>query len=171
MRPAARRPSLAAAAWRPGAVWATARPLRPLPRRPTYQPALAPARPAVVTLPQPQPAAQPAAPQQQQQQQASLQRQQQQQQTQFQETPLSAEALWLVLLSTAVAFICSIDRAAMSVTILPMSEQFQWDAAVKGAVSSAFFAGYTVRGGSVLYAGVRARVNIFGLCTQGRQLL
>lgn len=57
------------------------------------------------------------------------------------EKPLSAEALTLVLLSTAVAFICSIDRAAMSVAILPMSEQFAWDDGAKGAVSSAFFAG------------------------------
>lgn len=63
------------------------------------------------------------------------------------ETPLSREALTLVLLSTAVAFICSIDRAAMSVAILPMSEQFAWDDAAKGAVSSAFFAGERWRGG------------------------
>ncbi|KAI7839971.1 hypothetical protein COHA_006292 [Chlorella ohadii] len=60
------------------------------------------------------------------------------------EKPLSTEALTLVLLSTAVAFICSIDRAAMSVAILPMSEQFAWDDAAKGAVSSAFFAGYMI---------------------------
>ena len=57
------------------------------------------------------------------------------------EAPLSREALTLVLLATAVSFICSIDRAAMSVAILPMGEQFGWDDAAKGSVSSAFFAG------------------------------
>ena len=45
---------------------------------------------------------------------------------------------------TAVAFICSIDRAAMSVAVLPMSSQFGWDDGTKGAVSAAFFAGYMV---------------------------
>jgi len=44
-----------------------------------------------------------------------------------------------------VSFICSIDRAAMSVAILPMSEQFQWDDSIKGVVSASFFAGYMVR--------------------------
>lgn len=57
------------------------------------------------------------------------------------DSPLAREALTLVLLATAVSFICSIDRAAMSVAILPMGEQFGWDDAVKGSVSSAFFAG------------------------------
>jgi len=41
--------------------------------------------------------------------------------------PLPNEALALVLLTSAVTFICSIDRAAMSVAILPMSEAFKWD--------------------------------------------
>lgn len=35
----------------------------------------------------------------------------------------------------------------MSVAILPMSEQFAWDDAAKGAVSSAFFAGERAWGG------------------------
>lgn len=73
-----------------------------------------------------------------------LERQQQQQQESAEEAPLSRDALTLVLLATAVSFICSIDRAAMSVAILPMSEQFHWDDSIKGAVSSAFFAGYMV---------------------------
>lgn len=60
------------------------------------------------------------------------------------ELPLPSEALALVLLTSAVTFICSIDRAAMSVAILPMSEAFKWDDGVKGAVSAAFFAGYMI---------------------------
>lgn len=57
---------------------------------------------------------------------------------------IPAEALTLVGLTSAVSFICSIDRAAMSVAILPMSVAFDWDDSVKGAVSSAFFAGYMI---------------------------
>lgn len=68
----------------------------------------------------------------------------QQQQAAAQDNPLSRDALVLVLLATAVSFICSIDRAAMSVAILPMSDAFGWDDSVKGSVSSAFFAGYMV---------------------------
>eukprot|EP00887_Chlorella_sp_A99_P003196 scaffold9.g3196.t1 len=58
------------------------------------------------------------------------------------DVPLSAEGLRLVALCAAVAFICSIDRAAMSVALLPMSAQFGWDDGTKGAVSAAFFGGY-----------------------------
>jgi ACS family sodium-dependent inorganic phosphate cotransporter len=54
------------------------------------------------------------------------------------------EVATLVALATAVSFICSIDRAAMSVAILPMSVDFAWDDGVKGAVASSFFAGYMV---------------------------
>lgn len=64
--------------------------------------------------------------------------------TKHNEVTLGAEALTLVGLSTAVAFICSIDRAAMSVAILPMSETFNWDNSVKGSISAAFFVGYMV---------------------------
>lgn len=72
------------------------------------------------------------------------QRAQQQGKGKEQEASMSQEALTLVLLATAVSFICSIDRAAMSVAILPMSEQFHWDDSTKGVVSSAFFAGYMI---------------------------
>ena len=48
----------------------------------------------------------------------------------------------LIALTSAVSFICSIDRAAMSVAILPMSTAFDWDDGAKGAISSSFFAGY-----------------------------
>lgn len=50
----------------------------------------------------------------------------------------------MVLLSALVAVICSVDRAAISVTILPMSAEFLWDDSTKGLISSAFFIGYTV---------------------------
>jgi ACS family sodium-dependent inorganic phosphate cotransporter len=54
------------------------------------------------------------------------------------------EILLLVGMITAVSFVCSVDRAAMSVTIMPMSQQFGWDSSVKGAVSSSFFVGYMI---------------------------
>jgi len=56
----------------------------------------------------------------------------------------SLEMYLLIGMATAVCFVCAIDRAAMSVTILPMSQYFHWDESVKGSVSSAFFAGYMV---------------------------
>lgn len=49
----------------------------------------------------------------------------------------------LVILCAAVALICAVDRAAMSVAILPMTEAFGWTDSEKGAVASAFFFGYT----------------------------
>eukprot|EP00191_Tetraselmis_sp_GSL018_P010574 CAMPEP_0177613374 /NCGR_PEP_ID=MMETSP0419_2-20121207/21916_1 /TAXON_ID=582737 /ORGANISM="Tetraselmis sp., Strain GSL018" /LENGTH=272 /DNA_ID=CAMNT_0019110017 /DNA_START=304 /DNA_END=1119 /DNA_ORIENTATION=+ len=50
----------------------------------------------------------------------------------------------LVSLCTLSSIICTIDRAAMSVAIIPMAGEFAWTEQVKGAVSSAFFAGYTL---------------------------
>ncbi len=41
----------------------------------------------------------------------------------------------LAAMCAIVAVICAIDRAAMSVAILPMSEQYQWGDSVKGAVN------------------------------------
>ena len=58
------------------------------------------------------------------------------------ELPVSPIAL--IALTSAVSFICSIDRAAMSVAILPMSANFGWDDGAKGAISSSFFAGYMI---------------------------
>ncbi|KAI8462854.1 MAG: major facilitator superfamily domain-containing protein [Monoraphidium minutum] len=40
--------------------------------------------------------------------------------------------------------ICAIDRAAISVAILPMSDEYGWSDTTKGAINSAFYAGYTV---------------------------
>lgn len=48
----------------------------------------------------------------------------------------------LVALSGLVAVICSVDRASISVAILPMSAEFLWDDSTKGLISSAFFVGY-----------------------------
>lgn len=50
----------------------------------------------------------------------------------------------VVALCAAVSLICSIDRASISVAIVPMGEQYGWSDSAKGAISSAFFAGYTI---------------------------
>ena len=50
----------------------------------------------------------------------------------------------VVGLCAAVSLICSIDRASISVAIVPMAEQFGWSDSVKGAISSSFFIGYTI---------------------------
>jgi hypothetical protein len=61
-----------------------------------------------------------------QQQEAPALQQQQQPTTQW---------YTVVGLSALVALICSVDRAAISVTILPMSEQFGWSDSTKGAIN------------------------------------
>jgi len=50
----------------------------------------------------------------------------------------------VVGLCAAVSLICSIDRASISVAIVPMAEQYGWSDSAKGAISSSFFAGYTI---------------------------
>ncbi|KAL3143287.1 hypothetical protein ABBQ38_002129 [Trebouxia sp. C0009 RCD-2024] len=50
----------------------------------------------------------------------------------------------VVALCAAVSLICSIDRASISVAIVPMAEQYGWSDSVKGAISSSFFLGYTI---------------------------
>lgn len=42
---------------------------------------------------------------------------------------------YAVGLSAIAALICSVDRAAISVAILPMSEQFGWSDSTKGAIN------------------------------------
>ncbi|KAG2489984.1 hypothetical protein HYH03_011613 [Edaphochlamys debaryana] len=50
---------------------------------------------------------------------------------------------WTVVAMCFVAFVlCNLDRVNMSVAILPMSQQFGWDAATMGLVNSSFFWGY-----------------------------
>jgi sugar phosphate permease len=48
----------------------------------------------------------------------------------------------LVGMCALAGFICYIDRVAISVTILPMAEEFGWDRSVQGLVLSSFFMGY-----------------------------
>lgn len=48
----------------------------------------------------------------------------------------------LVMLSMVAVFICYIDRIAMSVTIIPMAEQYGWGPETQGRVLSSFFVGY-----------------------------
>ena len=50
----------------------------------------------------------------------------------------------VVALCAAVSLICSIDRASISVAIVPMGEQYGWSDSAKGSISSAFFAVYTI---------------------------
>lgn len=65
--------------------------------------------------------------------------------------PLSADAdpsassnnRWYIVVALAAlsALVCAIDRAAISVAILPMSETYGWSDTTKGAINSAFYAG------------------------------
>jgi hypothetical protein len=41
----------------------------------------------------------------------------------------------VVVLCTLVSNICSIDRTAMSVAVLPMAQEYKWADTVKGAVN------------------------------------
>lgn len=45
-------------------------------------------------------------------------------------------------MSFAAVFVCYIDRVNISVAILPMAEEFGWDASTQGAILSSFFFGY-----------------------------
>ncbi|CAG9467851.1 unnamed protein product [Pedinophyceae sp. YPF-701] len=61
-----------------------------------------------------------------------------------QDAETRSQQIRLVGLCALVALICAVDRAAMSVAILPMTDEFGWSDADKGAISAAFFMGYTV---------------------------
>jgi len=50
----------------------------------------------------------------------------------------------LIGLCFFATFICYIDRAVISVTIIPMAEYFGWDRATQGFVLSSFFVGYLI---------------------------
>lgn len=53
--------------------------------------------------------------------------------------------MWVVVaLCCMVAFICYIDRAAISVAMIPMGLEYGWNDHTKGAVNSVFFVGYTI---------------------------
>lgn len=50
----------------------------------------------------------------------------------------------VVLLSFCAVFVCYIDRVNISVAIIPMAEQYGWDAGVQGWILSCFYFGYMV---------------------------
>ncbi len=63
--------------------------------------------------------------------------------------PISLSRYWprrysVVFLSAVAIFICYIDRANISVTILPMAAEYGWDDRTQGFVLSSFFLGYLV---------------------------
>lgn len=60
------------------------------------------------------------------------------------ETSGSFQGAAIVILCFLVTVICALDRAAMSVAILPMSDEFGYSDADKGIISSAYFWGYVV---------------------------
>ncbi|CAD7695363.1 unnamed protein product [Ostreobium quekettii] len=50
---------------------------------------------------------------------------------------------WTIVgLCCAAFMLCNMDRVNMSISILPMSDEFQWNSQVKGLVQSSFFWGY-----------------------------
>jgi len=47
---------------------------------------------------------------------------------------------WTVVGLCFIAFmLCNMDRVNMSISILPMAEEFNWDSQLKGIVQSSFF--------------------------------
>jgi MFS family permease len=50
---------------------------------------------------------------------------------------------WTVALSTVAILICYADRSNVSVAILEMARQFDWDDSFKGTILSVFFLGYS----------------------------
>lgn len=81
----------------------------------------------------------------QQQQQQSIQQQQQPASSLAQPAPKKDTGWYYAVgLSAIAALICSVDRAAISVAILPMSEEYGWSDSTKGAINSAFYVGYTI---------------------------
>uniref|UniRef100_A0A7N0UTX4 Major facilitator superfamily (MFS) profile domain-containing protein n=1 Tax=Kalanchoe fedtschenkoi TaxID=63787 RepID=A0A7N0UTX4_KALFE len=50
---------------------------------------------------------------------------------------------WLIVLLCFAAFLlCNMDRVNMSIAILPMSQEFNWNSATVGLIQSSFFWGY-----------------------------
>ena len=48
----------------------------------------------------------------------------------------------VILMCFAATFVCYIDRVNISVAIIPMAEQFDWDITTQGAILSSFYIGY-----------------------------
>lgn len=62
------------------------------------------------------------------------------------ETP-SQPGFWqsrytVIAMCFAATFVCYIDRVNISVAIIPMAEQFEWDITTQGAILSSFYIGY-----------------------------
>eukprot|EP00210_Caulerpa_lentillifera_P009228 g8797.t1 len=56
---------------------------------------------------------------------------------------VSFQRRWIIVGLCFVAFmLCNMDRVNMSISILPMAEQYGWDSQIKGIVQSSFFWGY-----------------------------
>jgi MFS family permease len=60
-----------------------------------------------------------------------------------------AEGFWktrytVILMCFAATFVCYIDRVNISVAIIPMAEQFDWDLETQGRVLASFYLGYLV---------------------------
>jgi len=55
-----------------------------------------------------------------------------------------AGARGLIWMTVIAVYICMIDRIAISIAIIPMSEENGWSPTVQGAVMSAFFLGYVI---------------------------
>ena len=48
----------------------------------------------------------------------------------------------VIMMCFAATFICYIDRVNISVAIIPMAEEFNWDVTTQGAILSSFYIGY-----------------------------
>ena len=48
----------------------------------------------------------------------------------------------VILMCCAATFICYIDRVNISVAIIPMAEQYNWDLQTQGTVLSSYYVGY-----------------------------
>ena len=50
----------------------------------------------------------------------------------------------VILMCFAATFVCYIDRVNISVAIIPMAEEFQWDLETQGIILSSFYVGYLI---------------------------
>lgn len=58
--------------------------------------------------------------------------------------PLESKGYVILTLLFLVSALCALDRVAMSVAILPMGDEFQYNASTRGLISSVFSLGYMV---------------------------
>ena len=59
----------------------------------------------------------------------------------------TTEGFWktrytVILMCCAATFVCYIDRVNISVAIIPMAEQFNWDVETQGRILASFYIGY-----------------------------